>query len=345
MSHIKWISGAAGLLAFFVCCTSSQVAPQPEPVTVEVQQVIPADLRQLLAYSGTIEESETIPLSFSSVGTVARVFVSEGDAVKKGQMLAVLDTATYRNAYEIAHAAEQRAEDAYNRLTPMHNNGNLPDIKYVEVETGLQQARAAAAMARKNLSDCRLIAPTDGVVGKRSIDPGMVAIPNVVSITLVKLSRVYAKVSVPESEIAWVKKGERALVTLGALGSREFHGTVEEVGVMADLLAHSYKIKIGISNEEQQLKPGMICNVIIEHAGSRHDLVVPSRAVMVDESGRRFVYTVSPGSDRAVRRYLQTGELLKNGIKVLAGIQADERVVVSGQHKLVDQAAVRIVNP
>ena len=108
--------------------------------------------------------------------------------VKKGQLLATLDNATYQNTYAMMQATQQQAEDAYDRLTPMHKNGNLPDVKYVEVETGVQKAKAAAAIAKKTLDDCKLYATTDGYIGRRSIEPGMTAMPNLTSITIVKIA-------------------------------------------------------------------------------------------------------------------------------------------------------------
>jgi membrane fusion protein (multidrug efflux system) len=336
------LGGTLVVLALVAGCKTSKDSVQKEPVRVEVQQVMTADSRQSLAYSGTIEESETIPLSFSSVGTVSQVFVSEGSVVKKGQLLATLDNTTYQNAYAMVHATEQQAEDAYNRLTPMHKNGNLPEVKYVEVETGLHQAKAAAAIAKKSLDDCNLYATTDGIVGKRYINPGMVALPNVTPITLVKISKVYARVPVSENEISSIQKGDKAAVIIGALGSREFYGTVEEIGVLADPLAHTYKIKIGIANHDWEIKPGMICNVTLNKVNEIPGLFVPSRAVLVDEQGRNFVYAVD--QNKAVRKYVTTGKLLTNGVEIVNGLNDGEQIVVAGQQKLVGGSLIQVVN-
>ena len=324
-------------------CSSNSGNQNDLAIKVQVEKIKPADTNQELAYSGTIEESETIPLSFSSVGTVSKVFVSEGAMVKKGQLLATLDNATYQNTYAMMQATQQQAEDAYNRLTPMHKNGNLPDVKYVEVETGVQKAKAAAAIAKKTLDDCNLYATTDGYIGKRSIEAGMTAMPNLTSITIVKINKVFAHVSVSENEIALIQKGQRANITIGALGSAAYNGVVEEIGVVADPIAHSYKIKIGIKNNDLRMKPGMICSATIESPSSVHGVVVPSGSVMIDESGKNFVYVVS-SQNKAIRKYAVTGHLLDSGIEVLEGLQIDDAVVVAGQHKLVDNASVQIVN-
>ncbi len=324
-------------------CSSNSGNQNNATISVQIEKVKSTDSSQKLAYNGTIEESETIPLSFSSLGTVSQVFVSEGMFVRKGQLLATLNNTTYQNTYVMTHATEQQAEDAYNRLTPMHKNGNLPDVKYVEVETGLQQAKAAAAIAKKNLDDCNLYATTDGFIGKRSIESGMTAMPNLASITIVIINKVFACISVPENEISLIRKGQKANIIIGALGYVHYEGVVEEIGVVADPIAHSYKIKIGIINKDLSIKPGMICSATIECPGVVYGVVVSSRAIMIDETGKNFVYVVS-SQNIAKRKIILTGKLQDSGIEVLEGLQKDDAVVISGQHKLIDNAIVQIVN-
>jgi RND family efflux transporter MFP subunit len=330
------------LLGILSSC-SNNTRQIEQPINVVVQKVAAAEDGQLLSYSGTIEESESIPLSFSGMGSVARVLVSEGDFVKKGELLAVLNDETYKNAYEMGLASQKQAEDAYKRLLPMFKNGNLPEIKLVEVETALQQAKAGASIAKKSLDDCRLYSPVDGIVGKRSVDPGMSALPNLTSITIVKIDKVFAKVPVSESDISSLKTGDKAKIKIGALKDSDFIGTIEEIGVMADPIAHTYKIKIGILNRNHQIKPGMICNVTLEKINGSEGLFVTNSAVLVDERGRNFVYVVD--RNKAVRKYVKTGKLMNNGVEITSGLNEGEQIVVTGQQKLIENSSVKIVNP
>jgi RND family efflux transporter MFP subunit len=239
-------------------------------------------------------------------------------------------------------AAQKQAEDAYKRLLPMYKNGDLPEIKLVDIETKLQQAKAAALISKKSVDDCRLYSPVGGIVGKRSIEPGMSAIPNLTSINIVKIEKVFARVAVSENEISSIKRGTKANIKVAALNNSEFTGTVEEIGVLADPIAHTYKIKIGIINKNNQIKPGMICNVTLNKFSETVGLFVPSRAVLVDEQGRNFVYAVS--QNKAVRKYIKTGKLMKNGVEITGGLNDGEQIVVAGQQKLVDSSLIRIVN-
>jgi multidrug resistance efflux pump len=92
-------------------------------------------------------------------------------------MLAVLNSESYQNAWQIALSKLKQAEDTYNRLEPVYQKGSLPEVKFVEIQTGLEQARSMAAISEKNVKDCKLYAPSSGTIGRRMIEPGMSIIP------------------------------------------------------------------------------------------------------------------------------------------------------------------------
>lgn len=313
-----------------------------KPVVIEVSSVKENNGEDEIAFSGTIEESEVVPLSFSGLGTISKVLVTEGEFVKKGQLLAELNEETYRNAYEMTCATLKQADDAFKRLEPMYKNGNLSEVKFVEIETALQQAKAANAIAKKSLNDCKLYSPIYGVVGKRNIEPGMNAMANLTSINIIKIEKVFAKVPIAENEISNVKKGINATIKIAAINNKVFNGVVEEIGVMADPIAHTYKIKIGIVNKNYLIKPGMICQVTLKGSSKKYELTIPVGSLLVDEYGKNYVYVFK--NNKAQRKFVKTGKLFNQGIEILEGINAGDKIVVSGQHELVDNSDVIVVN-
>ncbi|MDD4917597.1 MAG: efflux RND transporter periplasmic adaptor subunit [candidate division Zixibacteria bacterium] len=340
--YITSLALAGGLCLTSGCSAKKELADPPVRVYVETAKrtIDEASFK----YSGTIEASETTPLSFPVTGTVARVLVSEGDLVKKGQLLVELNDATLRSAFDMAQASLQRAQDAYQRLKPMHDKGSLPEIKFVEVETGLQQAKAAAAIAKKNLDDAKLYAPTPGYVGARSVDPGMNVVPGLTAIELLNIDNLYARVAISEKEIAHITKGQPAVAMVGALGDRTVQGVIHEIGVQADPIAHTYKIKALLPNPNHDIKPGMICDLTISSRDTAATVVVANQAVRVDERGRTFVFSVDDSRRKATRLFVQSGRLLNDGIEILGGLREGQLVVIAGQQKLVDGSAVEIVN-
>lgn len=336
---------AAAAIAFVCgCSVNSGDAPLNEQaITVVAERVRLVGNSQRLRYSGTIEEFKTISAAFPVPGTVKEVLVREGQAVNQGQLLARLDDTTFENAYQIAEASYNRATDAVQRLRPMFQAGTLPDIDMVEAETGLTVARAEMDEASKNLEDCELRATEHGMIGKRSINVGSGVAPGVAAMTIVQTGQVYAVVSVHENEINALQRGMPAEVSVPALGHREWSGTVDEIGVVASLLSHTYKVKVIVANHDRTLRPGMISNVLIQKQSGDTAVGVPVEAVMVDERGDTFVYTVDPSHNVAVKTPVLRGDYLLEGIEITEGLKAGDLVVTAGQHRLYSQAPVSAI--
>lgn len=312
-------------------------------ISVKVQEVEPTDKNTQSQYIGIVEESVSVPVSFLTTGQVAKVYVTEGQKVKKGQLLAELDNSSYQNMYQMAFSKEKQAQDAYSRLSELYKKGSLPEIKYIEIQTAVDQARSAAQIALKNLDDCKLYAPMDGVIGMRSIEPGMSVLPSVTMIKLVKIDKVFIKVPVPENELSKINVGHKATITITALDNELFKGIIEEKGVIANPLSHTYSIKIAVSNPEEKLKPGMVCKVAIQENISMDQVFVPSNVIQTDEKGQKYLFVADSITCKAVKKYVEPGSPYKNGVIIAKGLQAGDQLIVEGYQKVSENAAIEIV--
>lgn len=325
------------------CSEDNNNLNSKKQIGVIIQQVKLNNSTEQITFSGTIEEAKSSSLSFSVMGTVDKVYFEEGQAVNKGTLLAEINSETYKNAYQIALSSVNQAEDAYKRLEPMYKNGTYPEIKMVELETQLQQAKANLEIVKKNLNDCKLYANMTGIVGRRLIDPGSNVIPGSPIFTIVDINTVFAKVPVPENEIGKIKKGGKAAVQINAVNENYITGTIEEIGVLANPLSHTYDIKIRLANPTKSLKPGMVCNVQIDGIDKQGCLLVPSSAVQVDENGLNFVYLVNENKSQANKHSVTVGTFTKNDLEILSGLKKDDIIVISGFHKLYDNAPIEVI--
>ncbi|MDR1345568.1 MAG: efflux RND transporter periplasmic adaptor subunit [Bacteroidales bacterium] len=331
------------LLCVFSACSEKQgTQTQEKTIPVKVMEVAAEQTAGSKNYVGTVEESATVSLAFSLMGTVEEVFVQEGQRVRKGQLLATLNAATSENSYQASLAKLRQAQDAYDRLTKVHSNGSLPDIKFVEVETGLQQAKSMAAIAKKNLDDCKLYAPRDGVIAERSVEAGGSIIPSQAAFKLVSVDKLFVKIPVPENEIGGIAEGQVAQVTIAALDNAAFSGKVEMKGVSASATSHTYEAKIGISNPQLQIMPGMVCKVTLAGNSNTEVIVVPNRAVQISAAGRRYVWLAEGGV--AKRRFVKTGNLTDNGIAIAEGLSAGDRLIIEGFQKVSEGMKISIGN-
>jgi RND family efflux transporter MFP subunit len=309
-------------------------------INVQTEKVARYSGNYSASYSGVVEAKQITPLSFATMGTVVEIFVEEGQQVSKGQLLAKLNSSNAENTFQLALQKQQQAEDAYKRLKPMKDNGTFPDIKMVEVETGLNQAKSASAIAKKGVDDCNLYAVADGVIGKKSILPGMNVLPGVTAFDLLNINSVYVKIPVPENEVNALKKGETATIDITAI-SKTLTGTIKEIGVSADILSHTYPVKIEVQNTGFVIKPGMICSVAIAAQNNATGVLIPNKALQKDVQGNQFVYINK--NNIAQKQEVKTIALIGQKVLVSGNLKEGDEIIFSGQDKLYTNSPINII--
>ncbi len=311
-----------------------------EAVEVRVVKVKRSIKQKTLSYSGTIEASKSIPLSFLSIEKVAAIYVDEGDYVFKGQLLAETDKERMKSAYNGALAQYNQAIDARSRLKKVYEAGSLPEIKWVEINSKVSQAKANRDMFWKNLENCELCAPTDGFIGARNIEVGMAATQLDPPFTIVKIDKVRAKISVPENEITFFDDALDAVVRVSALNNKEYIGKVEKVGVVANKLSRTYDVKISVSNPNFSMKPGMVCDVEILLPETEPVILVPIQSVNYDSQSTPTVFIVNPISKKVERKPIQIDGIVDDSISISFGLKEGDMVIVEGNHKLSNNTEV-----
>lgn len=314
-------------------CKDKNETQETAPAKVETQTVklVSADGAQ--NFSGTVEEMSCTALSFPMGGTIKHIYVSPGQMVGKGALLAEVDRTSLYNTYEGALAMRQQAEDAYKRLKMLHDNGSLPEVQWIEVQSKLKQAISSEQIAKKGLDDCKLYAPFGGYIAEKSAEVGSNMLPGAPLFKLVEINKVKVKISVPEDEIGHMKKGMKMNVTVPALDGRNYQGTVTETDVTANLLSRSYNVKMVIDNRDRSLLPGMICQVSAEADSTGNSVILlPSHLVQLGEDNTRFVWVNAGGV--AQKRVIQTAQVTAHGVIVASGLNPGDQVIVKGQQKV-----------
>lgn len=330
------------VVAFTACNTEAQKPKEVagKDIKVQTRKMKTSEEVQTYSYSGQIETSKNIRLSFQIPGKVTKVNVEEGDRIKAGQVIALIDDSRFQSAYDAALASHHQVEDAYNRLKKVYDNGSLPEVDWQDIKTKRAQSQAALELAEQNLKDCRLVAPASGIIGTRDIEVGMNATPNLPVFELLKMDKIYVKIAVPENEINKLQKGQTATLVVGALGKEAHQAMVEKIGVTANPISRTYDVKILILDQPENVKPGMLCDVVVFPEINEQVFTLPINAVLKDENHKSFVYTVHDKT--AKLRYVEVGGFSNNQVKIVSGLKTNDIVVVSGQHKLTPNAKVRI---
>ena len=351
LAPVRTFAALALVSLFLAGCSKKQEAQTAvQPMTVKVKEMTVGTDSHMMAsgygYSGTVEEESGASLSFTTGGTIMQLKVKVGDRVRKRQLIATVDPTQVRNSYEMAHATKMQAEDAYRRMKQLHDKGSLPEIKWVEAQSQLQQAVSAESIAKKSLADCNLHAPFSGVISDKFAEVGQNAAPGMPVVKLVTTKALNVKISVPESEIAGIHVRQRARILVQALDGKQYEGYVIEKGVIADPVSRSYSVKIRVEGTDNALLPGMVSQVslgkISQASPSQESvapIVIPAHLVQLADDNSNFVWLDEGG--KAVRRSIVCGEYSSNGVSIVSGLKSGDRVIVEGQQKVSNGTKVK----
>ena len=342
-------ASAAGLAG----CHSSEPNPAPMAETIRARVVesreehAPVTIRA----TGTLHARQTAIISAQVVGRIREVFVHEGDSVRAGQTLVVLDDATLRASVEQAQAAVKAAENqqaaaqtnaalaasTLARYQQLQAQKSVSPQEFDEVSRRAEassaqvealRAQAAAAQAQESgtramLSYTRVTAPFGGVVTARSVDPGTLASPGLPLLQMDSLGPLQLQTSVDESAIGAVHKGMKIGITIDAAPSLDPAGTVAEIVPAADPSSHTFLVKVDMPRSSQ-LRAGMYATAAIA-TGSRQAIVVPRSAVVL--RGSLPCAYILDTNGIAQLRYITLGAQQGEMVEVLSGISAGEKMV------------------
>jgi RND family efflux transporter MFP subunit len=311
------------------------------------QQEVPLNVRS----TGTVHARETAVVSAQVMGRVLKVLVREGDNVRAGQTLAVLDDAAMRASVEQSEAGVKAAQNAQiaaqtnaalaastlGRYKQLESQKSVSPQEMDEVSRRAEAAaanldavraqtdaaRAQESGARTMLSYTRLVAPFSGVVTARMADPGAIAAPGVPLLQVDQSGALQLQATVDESAIAVVHKGMKVQVAVDGAGSTSMAGTVQEIVPAADPASHSFLVKIDLP-ATSQLRAGMYGTAEFA-SGVKQAILVPRTAVVM--RGSLACVYVLDSKGIAQLRYLTLGAQQGDLVEVLSGISSGEKLV------------------
>ena len=281
-------------------------------------------------YPGYLEEGQSVEMAFKYGGTLQQLNVKEGSVVRKGQVLARVVSPQMESTQRSAQATLEQAQDAYDRLKKVHDNGSLPEIKWREMVANLEKAQSALDLANAMLADNTIKAPFSGTVTALNAELGENITPLKPIMRIINTNGLTVKISVPENEIAKVQVGDTAEVVIPALGDRRFMGKVTEKSLTASLLTHSYPVKVLVEQPDKELAPGMISKVVLK-ADVSSGIIVPANAVLINNEGK-FVWVAKDG--RATRQTITISGYSGTGVVVSEGLHGGDLVIVEGYQKV-----------
>lgn len=285
-------------------------------------------------------------------GVVKELFVDWGDPVKKGQKLAVLDSVELgevRANYKKAMAMVRMAKKNYSREKTLYKQKISSTKHFLEAENAYEQAQIELKALKEKLilmgqqeGDIQdiaedqvsslfiLSAPFDGTVVEKNVAIGELKDAFAPIVTISDLTNLWVWFDIYEKDIPIVKPGNKVMISVASYPNEQFEGLVTHIGVTVDEKTRTVKVRAEVDNRHEKLKPGMFAKVLLLHQSEKTNSlpVVPDEAVQTD--GQEHFVFVPLHEGLFVRRDVTLGTRVDGHVKVMSGLNKNDRVVVKG---------------
>lgn len=361
-----YLALAAAVLALLttVACSRSSVqaaAPAMPPPLVSVVKATAQDVPRYLDEIGRNTAFESVTVTPQVGGRIVERHFQDGETLRKGQLLFVIDPRPYKAQVDSAQAALAQAKAALDLARiqfardqevigtkaisqqDYDTKKNTVDVDQAQVEA----AKATLETARLNLDYCYIHSPIDGRAGARMVDVGNVVQANATSLLLIqRLDPIYANFTITERDLPEVQK----LMSRGALRasvrlpsdseSAARIGRVEFLDNEVQNGSGTVNLRATMNNSDHHFWPGQFVNVRLVLSTEKGAVLIPNQATEISQQGP-FVYVVK-ADDTAEFRPVKLGQREGDQVVVEAGVVANERVVLAGQMMIRPGGKVRV---
>jgi membrane fusion protein, multidrug efflux system len=336
------------------------------PVPVTVVPVVKQNVPVYLTALGTVQALNTVTVNPQVGGQLLSLDFTEGQPVKKGQVLAQIDPRTYQAAYDQALAKQHQdqalldtAKSNLLRNQDLITKGYISKQDMDTLRNTAAQYQATVAADAANIRDTqvqlaytKVISPIDGLAGIRGVDPGNVVTTSTSIVTLTQLHPINVMFTLPEQNLDMVRTAASqagAVLQVTALDRTDAHpiasgGILKVIDNQIDATTGTFRLKSEFPNVKNELWPGQFVNVQLLVSTVDGGLVIPAQAVQRGPDGD-YVYQVQGDHTVKMQPVVVAGEVGDSHVMISSGLKVGEQVVTEGQFRLKPGSKVNALKP
>ena len=281
-------------------------------------------------------------------GTLEKVFVSEGQEVKKGQLLAEINDSGLNEQYEQMVIQAEFAKENFERTQRLWDNNIGSEMQYLKSKTDYEASKKMVDQMKDRLSKTKIYAPFDGEIDEIISNVGSNLIPGVSQILrLVNLDIIYAESFVSEKYISFIGEGTEAIVQIPLL-NMDYKSSVNQTGNFINPSNRTFRIEVPVENFDNRIKQNLDAKIKINIYKKDDAIVIPLRIVREDALGKNFVYVMSEDNKEGVyltsKQFITLGNKSEDKVEVTEGLALGDIVVLEGAYSVEDSQRVKLID-
>ena len=306
------------------------------------------EFKHYLDLQGNVMTKQNVLIYPEMAGTLIKVYVKEGQNVKKGQLLATIDDGGMSSQLEQLKTQAALAKTTFERQKRLWEQKIGSEIQFLQAETNYQAVMNSVKQAESQLAKSNIRAPFSGIIDNVIQEQGTVVSPASGQAVdrMVNLSNMYIEVDVPESYINGVTVGKEVKIYFPVLGD-SITSVVRQTGNFINPTNRSFRVEIAVPNTKNTIKPNLTARVQINDYSNNNAILIPQSLISENAEGEQYVYVATEVDSKnmavAKKQVIHTGLTQGDYVEVLAGITPDVQVVMEGARNVRENQKVKII--
>ncbi len=314
-------------------------------VRVEVDTLKKGNFEKFITLPAQVITDDRVAVSSETGGRIIQLNISEGDVVRKGEVIAKLDLESLNLQKAEIEKRFELARTVYERQKRLWDQQIGSEIQYLEAKNNVEAMEKSLASLEDQLKKAVVTAPISGVIENKLSRQGEVISPGQPMLYMLNNNRIKVQTDVPEAYLNSIRKGQMINIYFPAL-DREENARVSRIGSSINPANRSFKVEMEMANPGSVLKPNMLAEVKILEDERSESISLLVDYIQQEVGGKKYVYVLDNKVDppKAQKRYITTGISYQNKIVIEEGLVGGEFIITKGGFDIKDGQKLQIVN-
>lgn len=302
------------------------------------------DFKHYLEVQGTVKADKNVELNPEMGGTVTRIYVKEGQNVRRGAVLAQLDASIINSNIAQVQTQLNLAITSFERQKRLWDQKIGSEMQFLQAKAQKEGLENNIKVLQVQARKLKIVAPFSGTIDKIFAKVGQLASPQMPFLRIVNLDKVYIESEITESYLKEINKGTEVLVSFPSL-DKEFTSKISQVGNFINPNNRSFKTRIELQNKSRELKANLFADIKINDFKTK-GIVIPSKVIKKDSKGNNFVYTISVKDNVSIvqKSIVTVGKEFNNQSYISEGLSENSIIVDKGSSLVKSNEEVIIAN-
>ena len=310
-------------------------------VNVKIDKLVVKDFNHYVEVQGNVMTAQDPAFASSETGgRITELKVKEGDFVKKGSLIAIINLESINKSIAQIDKSLELARDIYKRQENLWKKNIGSEIQYLQAKNQVESLEKNKESLEFELTKANVYAPASGYIDMVMSKTGEMAGPGAPIVQILNTNALKVVAAVPEIYLGNVKRGEKVTVTFPALDAEQ-NARVIAIGRTINPTNRTFEVEATVGTMNGMLKPNLLATMLVNDYAAKDVVVIPDELIQQDVSGATFVMTVE--NKRAAKKVITLGKTYRNETIVSTGLTGNEVLITKGATSVSDGDLVKII--